>query len=373
MAGRLGDVVADMERRRHTYRRAAEDLRRVALCATLTDDDPRWRFSAVRRDRSDAPRLPGDTMAATASRSPAEPARRRFERQPGYRIESSLDAAGLPPTKASLIDISRGGAAFACQWAAQPGLHVIISFAGKRRRLRARVVRNNNDALAVSFLQDADPAMDAAPYGPRIEAPRSGPDPQASGKPPTSSQRRPTYRLRSEGTSDFDPLSGLTTARPQSPGSAKETNQRVNAGSMPNHPLLRRLPHPRVRALATEQARGQVRTQRVQHFRVAAAGGGGLLTGVLLGEMMGGGRERVIERDVIVDDERQRGAPDPGPGPGIDYGQGNNDWSDGGGGIDMGGGGSDWSDNKKNGALRSRFCMLPWHALPAAENRLDER
>jgi len=72
--------------------------------------------------------------------------------------------------------------------------------------------------------------------------------------------------------------------------------------------------------------------------------GGGLLTGVLLGEMMGGGRERVIERDVIVDDERNRGGSDPG----IDYGQGNNDWSDGGGGgggIDMGGGGSDWSDN----------------------------
>lgn len=68
--------------------------------------------------------------------------------------------------------------------------------------------------------------------------------------------------------------------------------------------------------------------------------GGGLLTGVLLGEMMGGGRERVIERDVIVDDERNRGVPDSG----IDYGQGNNDWSDG-GGIDMGGGGSDWSDN----------------------------
>jgi hypothetical protein len=70
--------------------------------------------------------------------------------------------------------------------------------------------------------------------------------------------------------------------------------------------------------------------------------GGGLLTGVLLGEMMGGGRDRVIERDVIVDDERNRGGSDPG----IDYGQGNNDWSDnGGGGIDMGGGGGDWSDN----------------------------
>jgi hypothetical protein len=72
--------------------------------------------------------------------------------------------------------------------------------------------------------------------------------------------------------------------------------------------------------------------------------GGGLLTGVLLGEMMGGGgRDRIIERDVYVDDERNRGG---GSDPGIDYGQGNNDWSDNnGGGIDMGGGGGDWSDN----------------------------
>ena len=53
---------------------------------------------------------------------------------------------------------------------------------------------------------------------------------------------------------------------------------------------------------------------------------------------MGGGRERVIERDVIVDDDRRQ------PDSGIDYGQGGNDWGDS-GGIDMGGGGGDWSDN----------------------------
>jgi uncharacterized membrane-anchored protein YhcB (DUF1043 family) len=69
--------------------------------------------------------------------------------------------------------------------------------------------------------------------------------------------------------------------------------------------------------------------------------GGGLLTGVLLGEMMGGGRDRIIERDVIVDDRQQAGGFDGG----IDMGQGSNDWDDGSGGIDMGGGGNDWSDN----------------------------
>ncbi|KVK73384.1 tetratricopeptide repeat protein [Burkholderia sp. MSMB1498] len=73
-------------------------------------------------------------------------------------------------------------------------------------------------------------------------------------------------------------------------------------------------------------------------------GMGGLLTGVLLGEAMSHGRERVIERDVIVDDEaRRRAAADPG----IDFGQGGS-WDSGGsdgGGIDLGSNGDDWSNN----------------------------
>ncbi|AOK29457.1 MULTISPECIES: tetratricopeptide repeat protein [Burkholderia] len=75
-------------------------------------------------------------------------------------------------------------------------------------------------------------------------------------------------------------------------------------------------------------------------------GMGGLLTGVLFGEAMSGGRERVIERDVIVDDEaRRRAAP---PDPGFDLGQGAS-WDSGGsdgGGVDFGGdGGGDWNNN----------------------------
>ncbi len=72
------------------------------------------------------------------------------------------------------------------------------------------------------------------------------------------------------------------------------------------------------------------------------SGMGGLLTGVLLGEAMSGGRERVVERDVIVDDERRR------RDPGIDLGSGDdNGWSDGGsgGGVDLGGNDSGgWND-----------------------------
>jgi len=68
-------------------------------------------------------------------------------------------------------------------------------------------------------------------------------------------------------------------------------------------------------------------------------GMGGLLTGVLLGEAMSGGnRERVIERDVPVDDDelRRRRGTDGNNGGGLDFGNGSNDWSDNGGGVDLG-------------------------------------
>lgn len=74
------------------------------------------------------------------------------------------------------------------------------------------------------------------------------------------------------------------------------------------------------------------------------SGMGGLLTGVLLGEAMSGGRERVIERDVIVDDERRRQNADPG----FDLGRGDDSgWSDGGngGGVDLGSNDDGWTDD----------------------------
>ncbi|HEY1611675.1 MAG TPA: tetratricopeptide repeat protein [Paraburkholderia sp.] len=94
--------------------------------------------------------------------------------------------------------------------------------------------------------------------------------------------------------------------------------------------------------------------QQPQQVIVQQGGGGsgmgGLLTGVLLGEMLGGGRERVVERDVLVDDDGNRVRRDDdynrgGNDGGVDFGQGSNDWDDGsgGGGADMGG--SDDSGN----------------------------
>jgi hypothetical protein len=78
-------------------------------------------------------------------------------------------------------------------------------------------------------------------------------------------------------------------------------------------------------------------------------GMGGLLTGVLLGEALSHGRDRVIERDVIVDDdEARRRAAERDNSGGVDFGQGSNDWNDdsgGGGGVDFGNDDSGgWSD-----------------------------
>jgi hypothetical protein len=86
----------------------------------------------------------------------------------------------------------------------------------------------------------------------------------------------------------------------------------------------------------------------VQQGGGGMGGMGGLLTGVLLGEALNHGRDRVIERDVIVDDDGRRVPRDGGNGGGLDFGQGSNDWDDGsGGGVDMGsndsGGSDDWN------------------------------
>lgn len=87
----------------------------------------------------------------------------------------------------------------------------------------------------------------------------------------------------------------------------------------------------------------------VQQGGGGMGGMGGLLTGVLLGEALNHGRDRVIERDVIVDDNGQRVPRDDGNGGnggGVDFGQGSNDWDDGsGGGVDMGSNDSsdDWN------------------------------
>ncbi|BAN23007.1 tetratricopeptide repeat protein [Caballeronia insecticola] len=78
-------------------------------------------------------------------------------------------------------------------------------------------------------------------------------------------------------------------------------------------------------------------------------GMGGMLTGVLLGQALSNGRERVIEREVLVDRPVQNdgGGLDFGNnGGGLDLGNGSNDWNDGsgGGGLDLGSNDDGWRD-----------------------------
>jgi tetratricopeptide repeat protein len=78
------------------------------------------------------------------------------------------------------------------------------------------------------------------------------------------------------------------------------------------------------------------------------SGMGGLLTGVLLGEALNSGRDRVVERDVIVDDDDERRRRAGGnDNSSIDFGQGSNNWDDGSGGGDVDMGSDDsggWND-----------------------------
>jgi hypothetical protein len=296
MARGLKDVIAAMERRRGAYGQATDDLRRVALCATLTGDDPRWRFSAFRRDRPDAARSAEDvTPANAASRAAAEQARRRYQRQPGYGIESSLDAAGLAPAKAVLVDISRGGAAFECQWAAQPGLQVVINFAGGRRRLRARVVRSTGDALAVSFLQDPaqpdDTPRDASsglphdlPCASGGEAPSRDPTAptQDSVASPRARMRRGAYRLRLAAPSEIPALSGLVLGRRRPSGPRDPLQPRPGEDRQLGQLAMDMLGELRAVTHDLQRCAGLVRERREHRIRLLASWGGGLLAGALL-------------------------------------------------------------------------------------------
>ncbi|KMQ80574.1 TPR repeat [Candidatus Burkholderia pumila] len=84
------------------------------------------------------------------------------------------------------------------------------------------------------------------------------------------------------------------------------------------------------------QQQGQQGPVIIQQGSGCFGGGmGGLLTGVLLGEAMSHGRDRVIEREVPV--ERR----DDNNG-GLDFGNGSNDWN--GGGLDLGSNDDNWRD-----------------------------
>jgi hypothetical protein len=146
------------------------------------------------------------------------------------------------------------------------------------------------------------------------------------------SNRLDSLRARSEGRPDPHAASGI----PNDGQSAyAQEAERFGRGQQPQGPYS---PYP-------PQQQPPVVVQQGGGF---GGGLGGLLGGVLLGEALSGGRDRVIEREVPVDDElRRRGnANGGGNGGGLDFGNGSNDWDDGSGGIDAGNNDSgDWDNN----------------------------
>ncbi|AXL51054.1 hypothetical protein DSC91_003523 [Paraburkholderia caffeinilytica] len=132
-------------------------------------------------------------------------------------------------------------------------------------------------------------------------------------------QRIGSLRARAEGRPD--PYAAPAAGTQQSPY-AQEAERFGN----PPQPYPQQGPYQQQPQVIVQQGGGGF-----------GGGMGGLLTGVLLGEALNSGRERVVERDVIVDDETRRRGGDGGNGGGLDFGQGSNDWNDnGGGGVDMG-------------------------------------
>ncbi|WP_144138597.1 tetratricopeptide repeat protein [Paraburkholderia sp. BCC1884] len=143
-------------------------------------------------------------------------------------------------------------------------------------------------------------------------------------------QRLASLRARLDGRPD--PYAATAATTQQSSPYAQEAER---FGNPPQAPYPQQGPYQQPPQVIVQQGGGGF-----------GGGMGGLLTGVLLGEALNSGRDRVVERDVVVDDESRRRGNDGGNGGGLDFGQGSNDWNDNGGGVDMGNNDDNggWSD-----------------------------
>jgi hypothetical protein len=149
------------------------------------------------------------------------------------------------------------------------------------------------------------------------------------------SNRLDSLRARSEGRPDPHASANAPYAPNDGQSAYAQEAERFGRGQQPQGPYS---PYP-------PQQQPPVVVQQGGGF---GGGLGGLLGGVLLGEALSGGRDRVIEREVPMDDElRRRGGNDNGGGGGgLDFGNGSNDWNDNSGGIDVGSNdSSDWDNN----------------------------
>jgi methyl-accepting chemotaxis protein len=82
--------------------------------------------------------------------------RRRYERIPGNGAMATLAAYGRAATSCVIQDLSRGGAALACDWPLRAGTEVTVELPGAGGAVSGRAVRSDGGVLAVLFRQDAE-------------------------------------------------------------------------------------------------------------------------------------------------------------------------------------------------------------------------
>ncbi|HUB48909.1 MAG TPA: methyl-accepting chemotaxis protein [Acetobacteraceae bacterium] len=80
--------------------------------------------------------------------------RRRYERQVVSGVAASIQAKGRPAAQVTVRNISRGGAAFACDWNLPDGTPVEIDMPEAGGVIPARVVRSGGGELGVVFSSD---------------------------------------------------------------------------------------------------------------------------------------------------------------------------------------------------------------------------
>jgi methyl-accepting chemotaxis protein len=83
-----------------------------------------------------------------------EAERRSYQRIPGRGHHAVLQAPGRDRADATIRDISRGGAALAANWPADPGSDVQVELPGISAPVAARVIRGGNSVIAIAFHQD---------------------------------------------------------------------------------------------------------------------------------------------------------------------------------------------------------------------------
>ena len=81
--------------------------------------------------------------------------RRRYERIQTNGATAGVRTAGREPARVDLRNLSRGGAALACNWPLTPGTAVHVDLPGAGGEVAGRVVRRDADGLGVVFSSEA--------------------------------------------------------------------------------------------------------------------------------------------------------------------------------------------------------------------------